>query len=287
MSVSSANTAAAGTGRLAYAMSPERTMSSAESHDVEKAAPGAVQSVDRALQILEFVGQMGTAGVTDLSVKLGVHKSTVSRILTSLEARGFVEQVADRKYRIGFTIVRLAGTTTATVDLAKQGQDICDALAAQIGETTNLAVLGGGTAINVVEAQGTASVALQTWVGQSSPAHATSSGKVLLSSLSDDEVRALYPNGIPAYTSTTITDIDVLLDDLHTVAERGWAIADEELEVGLVAIAAPVRDHTGALISALSISGPRYRLDPDDAPRFAAQVQEAAAALSARFGFRG
>lgn len=272
------------TGRLKHTMPADHPVP-ADGPDVEKGNPGSVQSVDRALQIMEFIGQLGTAGVTDLSVRLGVHKSTVSRILTSLEARGFVEQIADRKYRIGFTVVRLAGTTKATIDLAKQGQDICDALAAQVGETTNLAVLGGGMAINVVEAQGSASVALQTWVGQSSPAHATSSGKVLLSSLTDDEIRTLYAARPPRYTDTTITDIDVLLTDLHAVAERGWAIADEELEVGLVAIAAPVRDASGALISALSISGPRYRLDPDDAPRLAAQVAEAADALSARFGF--
>ncbi|WP_374246842.1 IclR family transcriptional regulator [Gordonia sp. ABSL49_1] len=259
-----------------------------DASDSEKSAGGAVQSVDRALQLLELIGRAGSAGVTELSVELGVHKSTVSRLLASLESRGFVEQLSgSRKYRIGFTVVRLAGSTTATLDLARHGQDICDALAMTTGETTNLAVLGGPQAINVVEAQGSSSVALQTWVGQSSPAHATSSGKVLLSALTAAELRKTLPRKLPQYTEHTITDFDALVTDLATITERGWAIAEEELEVGLVAVAAPVRDQAGRVVSALSVSGPRYRLDPDDAPDLADSIMRSAAELSARFGYHG
>lgn len=262
-------------------------MPTKESDPSETTAPsGSVQSVDRALQILELIGQLGTAGVTELATELGVHKSTVSRVIGSLESHGFVEQEpTGRKYRIGFTVVRLASSTTAHLDLSKQGHEICEKLAAELGETTNLAVLDGNQAINLVEAQGTSSVALQTWVGQTSPAHATSSGKVLLSALSDNDIRSLFVRGLPRYTEHTITHIDALLADLTAVRERGWAIAEEELEVGLVALAAPIRDHTGAVISALSVSGPRYRVDPDHADDIAAAVTAAASELNARFGF--
>lgn len=253
----------------------------------DKSAGTAVQSVDRALQIMELIAETGSAGITDMSVRLGVHKSTVSRIVASLEARGFVEQIpGGRQYRIGFTIVRLAGSTTATMDLTKLGQDICTALAEETGETTNLAVLSGAEAINVVEALGPSSVALQTWVGQASPAHATSSGKVLLAGLTEPALRAMYSDGLKRYTDHTITDLDELVADVALTAERGWAVADEELEVGLVAIAAPVRDHTKGVISALSISGPRYRLDPAHAPDIAPAVVAAADQLSRRFGYR-
>ena len=92
-----------------------------------------VQSVDRALQILELIGQAGSAGVSELALQLGVHKSTVSRLIGSLEARGFVEQVpGGRGYRIGFTVVRLAGTTAAKLDLNKYGQDVCNQVAAEL-----------------------------------------------------------------------------------------------------------------------------------------------------------
>ncbi|MEP9393821.1 IclR family transcriptional regulator [Gordonia sp. VNQ95] len=271
-------------------------MATQENRTGDEAAPapsgatpsGAVQSVDRALAVLELIGAMGSAGITELAAELGVHKSTVSRIVGSLESRGFVEpEPGSRKYRIGFTVVRLASSTNASLDLSKQGQEICEKLAGEFGETTNLAVLGGNQAVNIVEAQGTSSVALQTWVGQTSPAHATSSGKVLLSALSDNEIRELFAGGLTRYTDHTITDIEALLTDLAQVRERGWAIADEELEVGLVAIAAPIRDQTGAVISALSVSGPRYRVDPDHAADIAAQVTAAASELNSRFGFRG
>ncbi len=247
-----------------------------------------VQSVDRALQILELIGQAGSAGVSELALQLGVHKSTVSRLIGSLEARGFVEQVpGGRGYRIGFTVVRLAGTTAAKLDLNKYGQDVCNQVAADTGETTNLAVLNGDQAINVVEALGTAGVALHTWIGQATPAHTTSSGKVLLASLTAAQLRDLLPERLASYTANTVTDRKELLDELALVTERGWAVADEELEVGMVAIAVPVRDHTGGVIAALSISGPRYRLDPADAPTIAASLADAVAELSAKFGYTG
>jgi len=261
-------------------------MSTDDAPDSDRAAGGAVQSVDRALRIMELIADAGTAGITELSVALGVHKSTVSRIVASLESRGFVEQApGGRKYRIGFTVVRLAGSTTATTDLAKLGQDVCDDVAERTGETTNLAVLDAAQAINVVESQGSSSVALKTWIGQPSPAHATSSGKALLTGLSEAELR--YPDGLPRFTDNTITDVDDLVADVSTSAARGWALADEELEVGLVALAAPVRDHTGSVVSALSISGPRYRLDPANAPELAVGVVRAANTVSRRLGYRG
>lgn len=248
---------------------------------------GAVQSVDRALQILESIGRSGAAGVTELAVELGVHKSTVSRLLASLEARGFVDQEpGGRKYQIGMAIVRLAGSSSASMDLTRLGQDTCEAVAAETGETTNLAILAGAEAINVTEATGSSNVALRTWVGQASPAHATSSGKVLLAARSDAELRTILPAALPRYTEHTITDRAALLTELHDIAERGWAMAVEELEVGLVAVAAPVRDQTGEVVRALSISGPRYRLETDRADELAERVMAAAAQLSALLGHR-
>lgn len=250
----------------------------------ESDRPGAV---DRALQVMEIIGNVGSAGVTEIALELGVHKSTVSRILSSLEARGFVEQVPDgRKYRIGLTVVRLAGSTMATLDMTKCGQETCDAVAAQTGETTNLAVLNQSQAINVIEAAGSSSVALQTWVGQASPAYATSSGKVLLAELSETELRETLADELERFTESTIVDIEELVDELRSVKRRGWAKAVEELEVGLVAFAAPVRNHNGELVWALSVSGPRYRLDPDDAQEIVSTVTAAAADLSRLFGYR-
>ena len=223
----------------------------------------AVQSVDRALLVMEILATLGQAGVTEIAEQLGVHKSTVSRIISVLEARGYVEQLSERgKYRLGFAIARLARSTSAQLDLVKQSQAACDALALESGETTNLAVLDGDRIVNVAEAIGPAGVALRTWIGQSCPAHATSSGKALLAALDPGYVRELLEHPLPTFTPNTIADAAALEAELVTVRATGWASVREELEIGLNAVAAPVRDSSGKVVAALSVSGPSYRLEP-------------------------
>lgn len=248
----------------------------------------AVQSVDRALTVLEIVGKLGTAGVTEIAGELGVHKSTVSRLIAVLESRGFVEQLSERgKYRLGFAIVRLAGSTSARMDLAKESQAICDRLATQCGETTNLAILDDDRIINVVEAHGPAEITLRSWVGQNCPAHATSSGKVLLADLPPDEVDDLVDVPLTTFTPHTIADLATLRAELAGVREAGWASVREELEIGLNAVAAPVRDSTGKVVAALSVSGPAYRLETIRFDVVAEMATAAAAAVSRRLGHTG
>ncbi|MFI7004506.1 IclR family transcriptional regulator [Nocardia sp. NPDC050175] len=248
----------------------------------------AVQSVDRALLVMEIIAKLGQAGVTEIAAELGVHKSTVSRLIAVLESRGYVEQLSDRgKYRLGFSIVRLAGSTSAQVDLVGQSQGACNALAAETGETTNIAVLDGNRIINIVEAAGSGSIALRSWVGQSCPAHATSSGKVLLSGLEPAVLRKQVGPKLEAYTDNTLTKVADLAAQLVAVREHGWASVREELEIGLNAVAAPVFDSNGVIVAALSVSGPSYRLGPDRFASTARQAIASAADISHRLGYFG
>ncbi len=248
----------------------------------------AVQSVDRALTVLQILGKLGSAGVTEIATELGVHKSTVSRLIAVLESRGFVEQVSDRgKYRLGFLIVRLAGSTSARTDLAKQGQSVCDDLAEVTGETTNVAILDGVRVVNLVEAIGPAEIALRSWVGQTCPVHATSSGKALLAGLPPERVHKLLGKRLDAYTPDTIVEWPALDAELELARCRGWASVREELEVGLNAIAAPVRDGDGQVIAALSVSGPAYRLKPERFEEVAELTMAAAHRISRRLGYLG
>lgn len=248
----------------------------------------AVQSVDRALLVLEILAKFGTAGITEIAAELGVHKSTVSRLVAVLESRGFVEQLSDRgKYRLGFSIVRLAGSTSARMDLAKQSQEVCDALALESGETTNVAILDDAKIINIVEAIGPAEISLRSWVGQSCPAHATSSGKVLLSGLSTREVHARLGKRLEAYTPNTVTSIEDLDAELDAARRDGWAAVREELEVGLNAVAAPIRDNSSAIVAALSVSGPTYRMDSAQFTTVSRMAIDAASQISMRLGYTG
>lgn len=261
-------------------------MAKQDGEDPGRAA--AVQSVDRALLVLEIIAKLGQAGVTEIAAELGVHKSTVSRLIAVLESRGYVEQLSDRgKYRLGFSIVRLAGSTSAQVDLVGQSQGACNALAAETGETTNIAVLDGNRIINIVEAAGTGSIALRSWVGQSCPAHATSSGKVLLSGLEPAALRKQVGPKLESFTGNTLTKVADLAAQLVEVRENGWASVREELEIGLNAVAAPVFDSNGVIVAALSVSGPAYRLSPDRFAPMAELAKASAADISHRLGYFG
>lgn len=250
--------------------------------------PAAVQSVDRALQVLEIVAGLGQAGVTEIAAELGVHKSTVSRLIAVLEMRGYVEQVSERgKYRLGFAISRLAHVAGSQTDLVRLGQDACDGLSAEVGETANLAVLDQDRIVNIVEAIGPSEITLRTWVGQSCPAYATSSGKVLLSGLAPDDMRSRLSLPLTPFTASTVKSMTDLEAELRTVRERGWASVTEELEVGLNAVAAPVYGVHAQVVAALSVSGPSYRLAVARFDEVAKQTTAAAEQISSRLGWTG
>jgi DNA-binding IclR family transcriptional regulator len=245
-----------------------------------------VQSVDRALTILEMLAESGELGVTEIAARLDVHKSTAFRLLSSLEQHRLAEQLGDRgKYRLGFGIVRLAGATTARLDLAREGGPVCRRLAGEINETVNIAVMDAGAAVNITQEQGSAAVTAQNWIGQRTPLHATSSGKVLLAWADADTLAAGLKAGLERRTPATITDPAALRAELDRIRQRGWACAVEELETGLNTVAAPIRDAGGSVVAALSASGPSYRLGTASFPEMAKQLQAGADEISSRLGY--
>jgi DNA-binding IclR family transcriptional regulator len=254
----------------------------------ERNSVAAVQSVDRALSVLEILAAHGEAGVTEVAAELGVHKSTAFRLVAVLESRGFVEQLADRgKYRLGFGVVRLAGAAAAQLDIAREGRRVCETLAADLEETVNIAILDTDRAVNVSQARGPAALSTHNWVGQATPLHATSSGKVLLAHAPDAVRKGVLSRELPRYTSATITDPEVLRQHLDLIVEQGWGATAEEYEVGLNAVAAPVRGADGDVVAALSVSGPSFRMGAEDFPRLARRVVAGADEMGRRLGFFG
>jgi len=247
-----------------------------------------VQSVDRAVAILELLAANGEMGVTEIAAALGVHKSTAFRLLSVLERRGLSEQVSERgKYRLGFRMVVLAHAAARQLDITQLARPVCEWLAEQVGETVNLAVLDGDAAVNVVQVRGTKAVSSHNWIGQRTPLHATSSGKVLLASLEEERRRALYKTGLPALTPRTVCDEATLQAELERVRAEGYAYTIEELEEGLNALAAPVRSDDGAVVAAISVSAPSYRMGLDAIHRLAELVVKAADEVGAQLGGLG
>ncbi|MGW7353483.1 IclR family transcriptional regulator [Streptomyces sp. NPDC054784] len=242
-----------------------------------------VQSVDRAVTVLDILARHGEAGVTEIAEDLGVHKSTAFRLVAALEQRDLVEQTADRgKYQLAYGIVRLAGAASAQLEITRESREVCQQLAEESGEGVNIAVLDRNEAINVGQIRALRSVSAYNWVGQRTALHATSSGKVLLAFAPPERGRELLAGRLERFTEHTICDAAALRADLELVRRRGWSNTREELELGLNAIACPVYGAEGEVVAALSISGPTYRLSADRFAELARVVGQAAAEVSAR-----
>ena len=248
---------------------------------------GTVQSVERAAQVMEILAREGAAGVGEIARELQVHGSTASRLITALEAYDLVERDGTGgKVRLGVGLLRLAAATRSGLDLTAQAGPVCDALAEELGETVNVAVLRDGAAVNVYQAQGRRTVALHNWVGDRTVLHATSSGKMLMAHLPEAKREAMLEAPRERFTAATVTSAAELREQFVQARERGWAEAVEEFEEGLNAAAAPIRGPAGEVIAAVSVAGPAYRLAPEDLPRAADALLRAAEQISRRLGYR-
>ncbi len=244
-----------------------------------------VQSVDRAITILELLARQGESSVTEIAAELGVHKSTAFRLLVTLETHRLVEQVNDRgRYRLGVGNLRLAGATTARLDVVSEARPLTRQLAADTGETVNITVRSEESALYLDQAAGSSALQSHNWVGQRIPLHATSNGKVLLSELSQRDFDEALPH-LPRYTEHTITSRERMQEELAGVRRLGYALAVDELEVGLTAAAAPIRSAHGDIIASMSISGPTFRLTRQRLEETVPMVVAAALEVSHRLGW--
>jgi len=249
-----------------------------------------LQSVDRAIAILgSFVDTASDLGVTDLSQQLGLPKSTVHRLLTTLEQGGLVEQdPATEKYRLGVGLVRMAGRVLMRMDLQQAAQSHLQALAQACQETVNLSILtSDDKVINIAGFPSPRMVRNVGWIGREMLPHSVSSGKVLLAHLSEQRVAHILAAELPHFTEETITDPTRLREELAQIRQQGYAVAREELEEGLSAVAAPIMDHEGHVIAVISVSGPSFRLTEDRLVELAAMTCEAAEAVSRQLGYIG
>jgi IclR family acetate operon transcriptional repressor len=239
----------------------------------EAAANGAVQSVDRTLQLLEVLGSAREPlGVVALAQATCLPQATVHRLLRTLSSRGWARQDGERRYALGVALLRLGDS--AARHLALRAQPFLRELAAASGETANLAVLEGDHAVYVGQAPSAHRLRTFAEVGHRVPVHSTAVGKALTAHLLEHEVAAIVRRaGLPARTATTITDPARLRAELTTVREVGYAVDDGEEAEGVCCVALPVHDGLGRAICALSVSGPSTRVDRGRAPALAATLK--------------
>jgi IclR family acetate operon transcriptional repressor len=246
-----------------------------------------IQSVQRAIAILKaFSIDRPELGVNELSRKLGLHKSTVSRLLSTLEQGGLVEQNLETgKFRLGVGLICLAGLVVTYKDVKMAAGPYLRQLAEMSRETVNLAIMDGEQVVNIEQVASPHIVKDLGWVGRRTPLHSTSTGKVLLAHLRKEEIEGHLARELLRFTDKTITDPTQLRKELRKIREQGYAVGQEELEVGLNAIAAPIRGHEGTVIAAVSVSGPSYRVSPQKIPILAELVKQAAKQISRQLGY--
>jgi DNA-binding IclR family transcriptional regulator len=244
-----------------------------------------LQSVRRALRSLELIAEAGELGVTELGRRLGVHKATASRLAATLAERGLLERdPGTERYRLGFGLIRLAGAAMAGLDLVSSARTTLEDLAERTHETVTIGVVSGDDVVSVDQVTGTRSIVSVSWVGKRTPLHTTSTGKVLLAFMPEEEREHRLSVPLERATKRSITDANALRTQLEEIRRRGYAQTLEELEEGLNAVAAPVRQADGEVVAALSVSGPAFRVRPVDLPRLGRLTIEAADAISRRLG---
>lgn len=235
-----------------------------------------------------MLAQRGVAGVTEISNEISTHKSTVSRLIATLEARGLVERASMRGgYRLAYGVVRLAEGASRKHDLTVISRAVCGRLAEKLNETVVVVVHEGNdvVAVDQVMGSGSSSITTVNWVGQRSPLHATSSGKVFLAHLPRAEVQAYFDTQLTPLTPRTILDPGILESELEGVRKHGYARVVEEQEIDLAAVAAPIRAHDGQVVAALTVSGPAFRFSEDTVPGIVEGLLSAAAEISERNGY--
>jgi DNA-binding IclR family transcriptional regulator len=246
-------------------------------------SPTGTQAVDRAARLVtEVVHAPGSVTFTELAAATGLAKSTTSRLLLALERGGLIRRDDDGRFRPGEVFVRYAWQGGAEAGLIEVARPFLDEVGELTGETVNLGVARDGLVEQIAQVDSRYLIGGTNWLGRPVPLHCAALGKVLLAY----GVAQLPPGRLEARTARTITSRAALEEDLCEVRRRGYAVTDEELEPGLVAVAAPVLRDGAVVVAALSVSAPASRLTRARIATAAAQCAEQAAALSAVLGHR-
>lgn len=246
-----------------------------------------VAVLQKALDLLEVIAEEPDLGLSELSEKTGASKASTYRMLSTLESRGFVvKDVETRKYAPGVQLVALSCAVVARLDLVKAARPYMEQLQRTFDETINLGILGDGEVLYVDILERTQGLRMSAQVGARDALHSTSLGKAILSALPASEARQLLNSYRRlAATPRTIVGLEALMEDLAAVAARGYSIDDEENEVGARCVGVPIRDLSGRVIGAISVSGPATRISRELMATIGTQLQEAVLGIEERMGF--
>lgn len=247
-----------------------------------------LSSVANAIRLVKtFTDEDYEIGISDLSKRLVLPKSTVHRLATTLIDAGMLEQNPDTgRYRLGLAIFELGSLVRRKMDFSSEAKPFLMTLREKTAETVHLAILDQSSILYINSLESKQAIRMTLDVGVRKPAYCTAEGKVLLAFQSSDVIERVLAGKLVERTINTIIDLESLRQELATVRMRGYAIDDEESELGMRSIAAPVRDYSGNVIAATSVAGPAQRLTKKILMTFAPDVIAVGEAISQRLGYR-
>ncbi|MDQ3547386.1 MAG: IclR family transcriptional regulator, partial [Chloroflexota bacterium] len=245
-----------------------------------------IESVDKALTLLLLLRERRALTVTEASRELEVAASTAHRLLAMLQYRGFVVQdPVTKTYLLGPVLAELGLAAVRGMDIRAEARPVMERLVAEVGETVHLGVLRGTDVLFLESVESASALRVADRTGMTLPAHASAVGKALLAELSTEQLHILYPDAnLPLFRPNTITRRDTLEQALAAVRERGYATNADESEAGVSGVAAPIRDSTGRVRAALTVSAPTSRLSEEQVAAIAPATIRAAAEIGARLG---
>jgi IclR family KDG regulon transcriptional repressor len=248
-----------------------------------------IQSLDRALKIMDlFDEQSPELKITEISARMGLHKSTVHSLLRTLQLHGYIDQNAETgKYKLGLKVLEKGQLVLRGMDIRTVARKHLEALSSRTGQTTHLVILDGKEGVYIDKVEGEKAAIRYSRIGRRVPLHSSAVGKVLLAYRKREDIEALLRNyTFTVQTPATIRDKDTLLQELERVREQGYAVDNQENEPGVRCGATPIRDHTGAVVAAMSISTVTSAVDDKLFHQYVLLLQEEGKNISRLLGYR-
>jgi len=246
-----------------------------------------VRAVERALDILQcFSMDTPTLSLTEIAEKVGMHKSTIHRLLATLESKRYIHRdKATGQYKLGFVVFELASIMMHDLDFQHWADAYLQQLALQSGETVDLAILDNNRVVYLQVVESNQRVKIAAAIGEQLPVHCTATGKAFLAYLPEKQVRQILAQGNQKYTDKTLNTFEALFQNLQQIRERGFAISEQEYEKDINAVAAPIMDGSGCPMAVIAIVGPSYRMSHDRMLELGETVRETADAIGREVGF--
>ncbi|WHX40352.1 IclR family transcriptional regulator [Mesobacillus sp. AQ2] len=247
-----------------------------------------IQSVSRALHILEILKDYPKGlGVTELAQKLDVAKSTVHRLLMSLEEYDYVQKLGkDSVYRLGLKFIEMNEVVVENLNIVEVARPLIEGLSKSTGEIVHLVMLDNNEIIYIDKVENNSAIRIYSQVGRRGPLHCTGVGKSILAFLSEQEVdRLLSGYTMKRFTENTLTTIEELKTELKSIRENQFSYDNEEHEKGIRCVAAPIFDHRQRPQFAISVTGPLTRMSDEQLEEIIPKMKETAAEISRRMGY--